>query len=103
MDEILSKLSEIEESANHIMDRTAEQKNRYAEEMKQKTEEFDRQMQEEAEKEVAKVRSQLEQQRQEDLAAVQRSTEEQIQALEEGYEKEHTILAKRLMKQIAEG
>ncbi len=103
MEDILKRLSEIEASANRILDRTAEQKTALSEEMKAKTAEFDQQIEEETNKQLADMKESLKRQREEDLTKIRTQAEEQVKKLEAAYAKEHTRLAQELMHRILEG
>ncbi|MCD8054415.1 MAG: hypothetical protein LUF00_10355 [Lachnospiraceae bacterium] len=102
MDTILDKLTEIEDAANRILGRTAEQKAKISQEMKEKTESFDRALQEETDRKIAALRQSLQQQREENLSHLRDYTQEQMDALEAACEKNHERLAEMLVQRILE-
>lgn len=102
MEGILQKLSEIEDAANRILDRTAEQKAKLTEEMRVRTENFDKDQEEKKQKRILEIQESLQGQREETLKELQISTEKQIQQLKSLYEERHQELADILVSRILE-
>ncbi|MCD8011438.1 MAG: hypothetical protein LUF34_11960 [Lachnospiraceae bacterium] len=102
MDTILDKLSEIENAANRILGRTAEQKEKASQAMKEKTESFDHALQAETDEKIAELRQSLQRQREENLSHMRVYTQEQMDALEAACERDHGRLAETLVQRILE-
>ncbi|MDD6212731.1 MAG: hypothetical protein PUB22_06265 [Clostridiales bacterium] len=102
MEGILQKLSEIEDAANRILDRTAEQKAKLTEEMRVRTENFDKDQEEKKQKRILEIQESLQGQREETLKELQVSTEKQMQQLKSLYEERHQELADILVSRILE-
>ena len=89
MEQILNKLSEIEATANAIMQDAARQKKALSEEAEKQTREFDAALEKETGTEIQKIR--------EDLA---REKDAQLSRLDAYYEANHESLCSELFQKI---
>lgn len=100
MEDIISKLAEIETAASHIMDNVSEQKKVLANEYDSAVREFDRSIEENIEAKTAQIRRELEVQMEEKLAAQKAHTEQILQKMEANYNQRHTELAQEIYTRI---
>ncbi|HIZ65082.1 MAG TPA: hypothetical protein H9809_04140 [Candidatus Blautia pullicola] len=100
MEDIISKLAEIETAASHIMDDVAQQKKALAAQYDSAVQEFDRSIEEDIEKKTAQIRRELEVQMEEKLAAQKADTEQILQRMETNYNQRHTELAQEIYNRI---
>lgn len=102
MEQIISKLSEIETTAKGIMDDTDRQKKALSEEMEKQCKEFDAALAAETDQKVGEIRRNLESKKNNLLASLSQETEASIQALDSYYEKNHQRLSKEIFQKILE-
>lgn len=102
MEQILNKLSEIETTANGIMEDADKKKQALSAEMEETCRAFDNRLEQETETEIQKIRHDLEHQKDAQLTALRRDTEEGFAQLDSYYEKNHTILSRELFQKIIE-
>ena len=95
MEQILNKLSEIEATANAIMQDAARQKKALSEEAEKQTREFDAALEKETGTEIQKIREDLA--REKDARA---ETENQLSRLDAYYEAHHESLCSELFQKI---
>lgn len=100
MEDIISKLAEIETAASHIMDDVAQQKKALAAEYDLAIQEFDRSIEKDIEQKTAQIRHELEIQMKKKLAAQKEDTEQVLQRMEENYDRRHTQLAQEIYNRI---
>lgn len=100
MEDIISKLAEIETAASHIMDDVAQQKKALAAEYDLAIQEFDRSIEKNIEQKTAQIRHELEIQMEKKLAAQKEDTEQVLQRMEENYDQRHTQLAQEIYNRI---
>ena len=95
MEQILNKLSEIEATANAIMQDAARQKQALSEEAEKQTKEFDASLEKEPSDEIRKIREDLA--RENEFRA---ETEDQLSRLDAYYEAHHESLCSELFQKI---
>ena len=100
MEDIISKLAEIEAAASHIMEDVSEQKKQLALEYDQAVQDFDRAIDEETQKKTAGIREGLETQMKEKLARQESETARTLEEMEKHYTECHTALAKQIYNRI---
>ena len=100
MEDIISKLAEIEAAASHIMDDVAEQKKQLALEYDQAVQDFDQAIDEENQKKAAGIREGLKIQMEEKLARQESETTRILEELDRHYEECHTALAEEIYNRI---
>lgn len=100
MNNIISKISEIEASAASIMDAAAERKKEYAKEMEEKTAAFDREIEAETARQLKKLRESMEADAKKLLDAQRRDAEKAIRQMEETYRSRHTKYVEELFKSM---
>ena len=88
MEQILNKLSEIEATANAIMQDAARQKQALSEEAEKQTKEFDASLEKETSDEIRKIRE------------LRAETEDQLSRLDAYYEAHHESLCSELFQKI---
>ena len=102
MDAILTKLSEIEDAAERILDRTAEQKKVLAEEMRVQTESYDRELQDKHNRMMDEERESLRMQREEKLKNLRESMQEQMDQMDRKFGARQEELADGIVRRILE-
>lgn len=102
MEQILNKLSEIEATANAIMQDATRQKQALSEEAEKKAREFDAGLEKETSEQILKIRNDLEQEKDVRIAQLRQATEEQLTRLDSYYEANHEQLATELFRKITE-
>lgn len=102
MEQIISKLSEIETAARVIMEDTDRQKKALSEEMEKQCKEFDAALAEETDRKIGEIRRNLESEKNDLLSSLSKETEASIQALDSYYEKNHQRLSKEIFEKILE-
>lgn len=100
MEQILSKLSEIETVTKSIMDDAARQKQVLSDEMEQRLKAFDEQLDKETEQRIREIRAGLEKEKDAQLAALRSNTEQALAQLDAYYEQNHTQLAQKIYQEI---
>ena len=100
MEDIISKLAEIEAAASHIMEDVSEQKKQLALEYDQAVQDFDRAIDEETQKKTAGIREGLKIQMKEKLASQESETARTLEELDRHYEECHTVLAEKIYNRI---
>lgn len=100
MEEILKKLSEIETTAQKIMEDAASKKQGLSEETERACKEYDTRLEKETDAQIRKIRTDLEQEKDDRLTALRQNTEEAFKELDSYYEKNHESLSRHLFEQI---
>ena len=98
MEQILNKLSEIEATANAIMQDAARQKKALSEEAEKQTREFDAALEKETGTEIQKIREDLA--RDARINELRTETEDQLSRLDAYYEANHESLCSELFQKI---
>lgn len=100
MEELLNKLSEIENAARSIMEAADRSKQALSEEMEKKQKAFDRQLEQETDARIEQIRSDLEREKDIELTALRQNTENAYKQLDSYYEKNHERLSRELFQKI---
>ena len=100
MEQIISKLSEIEAAAKVIMEDTDRKKKALSQEMENKCKAFDIALEKETDEQIAKIRRNLEQEKDARLTSLQKDTEAAFTALDSYYEKNHERLSRQIFEKI---
>ncbi|MDO4275132.1 MAG: hypothetical protein Q4D16_15800 [Eubacteriales bacterium] len=100
MEQILSKLSEIEITAKRIMEDADRTKKALSEEMEKKCKDFDAVLETETNAKIQKIRAGLEHEKDTQLTALRKETETTFSALDSYYEKNHKSLSEELFQKI---
>ena len=100
MEQILNKLSEIEATANAIMQDAAQQKQALSEEAEKQTKEFDAALEKETGVEIRKIRDDLAHEKDARINELRAETERQLSKLDAYYEANHENLCKELFQKI---
>ena len=100
MEQILNKLSEIEATANAIMQDAARQKQALSEEAEQQTKEFDASLEKETSDEIRKIREDLAREKDARINELRAETEDQLSRLDAYYEAHHESLSSELFQKI---
>ena len=95
MEQILNKLSEIEATANAIMQDAARQKQALSEEAEKQTKEFDASLEKETSDEIQKIRE-----KDARINELRAETENQLSRLDAYYEAHHESLCSELFQKI---
>lgn len=103
MEQILNKLSEIETTANYIMEKAAETKQKMTRELEAKCRKFDEQLEQETALRVKEIRQQLEKDKERELSALRTQTEELFAQMDSYYSQNHKELAQNLYHKIVKG
>ena len=97
MEQILNKLSEIEATANAIMQDAARQKQALSEEAEKQTKEFDASLEKET---SAEIREDLAREKDARINELRAETEDQLSRLDAYYEAHHESLCSELFQKI---
>lgn len=100
MEQILNKLSEIEATANAIMQDAARQKQALSEEAEKQTREFDAALEKETSDEIRKIREYLAREKDARINELRAETEDQLSRLDAYYEAHHKSLCSELFQKI---
>lgn len=100
MDQILSKLSQIEQTAQGILDHAESSRQALSEEAEKKCKDFDDRLNEETSQRLQEIRSELEQEKDSQLSALRADTEASFSALDAYYEENHRRLSEVLFQKI---
>ena len=103
MDNLISKISEIESAASAIMDSANEKKQQLAADMAAKTAAFDEELEKETSEELERLRSSMKQELEKQLEAERASTDALIVRLQESYDKHHVKYVQELFEQMVKG
>ena len=100
MDEIISKLSSIEESASSIMDQANIVKKELAAKYAAKTANWDHALEAETDAEIAKLRETMKAEIEEKLSSQIQVSQDSTKKMQEIYDKQHNKLVERLFTQM---
>lgn len=103
MEQILNKLSEIETTANYIMEEASEKKQELSRQMEEQCRSFDAQVDKNTSKKVKDIRRQLEQDKEKELARLRQQTTDMFAKLDTYYSENHQRLAETLYNRILKG
>lgn len=100
MEQILNKLSEIELTAQRIMEDCDRQKQTLSGEAEKKCKDYDDQLEAQTAEQIRQIRKQLEQEKDAQLSALRADTEATFSALDAYYEQNHSHLSSELFQKI---
>lgn len=100
MEQILSKLSEIETTARHILEEADLTKQALSENAEQKRKDFDKRLDEDTAGKILKIRQELEKEKDAQLDTLRADTDAVFASLDAYYEKNHERLSEKLFQQI---
>lgn len=100
MEQIISKLSEIENMAGQIMEEAQDKKKELSQQHQNQCRKYDEQAQAQAEEKIRQIRVQLEQNQKTQLADLKKRTQEGFAQMEDYYEKQHQRLAREIYEKI---
>ncbi|MGI6069521.1 MAG: hypothetical protein ACOYBE_03740 [Blautia sp.] len=103
MEQVLNKLSEIETTANYIMEQAANKKQELTQQMEEQCRQFDGQIDAQTAKKVSEIRSQLEKDKDKELSKLRKETEETFASLDAYYAQNHDRLVQEIYHKILEG
>ncbi len=100
MEQILSKLSEIELAAKSIMEDADNTKKALSEEMEKQCRDFDLALEEETNQKILQLRSSLEKEKDAQLSALRQNTENYMQELDAYFNENHQRLSEELFHEL---
>ncbi|MDO4648283.1 MAG: hypothetical protein Q4B26_06500 [Eubacteriales bacterium] len=100
MEQIFRKLSEIEATAQSILDDADRTRQQLTLDMENERREYQQQLDQETENEISKVRTRLEQEKDVRLKTLQKDADEALSYLDSYYEEHHEDLSKELFRKI---
>ena len=100
MEQILNKLSEIELTAQRIMEDCDRQKQQLSEEAEQKCKNYDKQLETRTAEQIQRIRQQLEEEKDSRLAQLRADTDATFSSLDAHYEQQHSQLSRELFEKI---
>lgn len=98
MEQILNKLSEIELTAQRIMEDCDRQKQQLSEEAEQKCKNYDRQLESRTAEQIRRIRQQLEEEKDSRLAQLRADTDATFSSLDAHYEQQHSQLSENCLR-----
>lgn len=102
MEQILNKLSEIEVTAQRIMEDADRTKTALSAETEQKCKDFDASLEQETNEQVQKLRESLEEKKDAELTALRQKTEASLKELDTYFEQNHERLSEELFHKLLE-
>ena len=100
MEQIIGKLSEIEATAQSIMNDAAQKKKALSAEMERQSKEFDTQLEKQTEEKIREIRRNLEGEKDKRLSALRKDTQAALSELDAYYAKNHERLSKEIFEKI---
>ena len=100
MEQILQKLSEIEITAQRIMQDADRTKAALSAEMEQQCKDLDLELEQEANRKIQALRDSLESRKEQELIALRQQTEQHLADLDVYYKKNHQQLSEDLFQQL---
>lgn len=98
MEQILNKLSEIELTAQRIMEDCDRQKQQLSEEAEQKCKNYDEQLETRTAEQIRRIRQQLEEEKDSRLAQLRADTDATFSSLDAHYEQQHSQLQENCLR-----
>lgn len=102
MDNIVSKLTEIEEAAVSIVRHTEIQKQEYEQQIEQKRLDFDKELSLKTEERISAIKAKQEHSLEQKLSLQRSQSEQNIKAFEEEYELYHEQIAAQIIRRMTE-
>lgn len=103
MEQILSKLSEIETTANFIMEEASRKQQEMSRQLEEQCRSFDAQVDADTAKQVSEIRRQLEKDKEQELSKLRSQTEASFAEMDAYYAHNHEKLAKQIYDKILKG
>ena len=103
MDNLISKISEIEASASSVMDDMNARKAAFAKEIEQRTAEFDKHLEDDTARQLEELRAHMKAEMTEKLEKQEADGKKTLAALDHAYETTHSTLAAQLFQQMTKG
>lgn len=100
MEQIIRKLSEIENMAGKIMEEAQCKKKELSQQHQEQRQAYDRQADADAEKQIRQIRDQLKQKQETQLADLKKRTEDEFAQMEKYYTEHHQQLAREIYEKI---
>ncbi len=100
MDTVINRLSEIDEAANSIMEETNARKKAFAQEIEERTAAFDLDLEKKTAERIDEIRAKMEKEMKEMLDKQTADSAAFLKALEENYEKNHSLYVEKLFDQM---
>ena len=100
MEQILNKLSEIEITAERIMEDADRNKAALSAEMERQCKAFDNALEQETNQKIQELRSNLEGRKKQEVTALRQNTENALEKLEAYYNQKHEQLSEDLFQQL---
>ena len=100
VDDVIGKLSEIEATAERILEATDLQKKKLTDDMEERTRQFDEELSKETEEALKQVQVKLNREKDEELKRQREETDELLKAMQQKYDKEHGVWADRILQSI---
>lgn len=100
MDQIVNQLSEIEATAQKLMEDTATEKKQMSHDMDEKMKEYDVQVDAETAASLLQLQDSLKQTQQENLQKLREYTKKQIEDMDTKYQAQHTKMAQQLLDSL---
>ena len=100
VDDVIGKLSEIEATAERILEATDLQKKKLTDDMEEKTMQFDEKLSKETEEALKQVQVKLNREKDEELKKQKEETDVMLAAMQQKYDKEHSVWADRILQSI---
>ena len=102
MEQILNKLSEIEITAERIMEDADRNKAALSDEMEHQCKAFDNALEKETNQKIQEIRNNLEDQKNQEVTMLRHNTEKALENLENFYNQNHGQLSEDLFQQLLE-
>ncbi len=100
MEQIISKLSEIEKMAGQIMEEAQCKKKELSQQHQEQCQAYDRQADADAEEKIRQIRQQLKQKQETQLADLKKRTKDEFSHMEKYYTEHHQRLAREIYEKI---
>ena len=100
MEQILNKLSEIELTAQHIMEDCNQTKQQLSAEAEKNCQDYDQQLEAQTTEQIRRIRQQLEEEKDSRLAQLRADTDATFSSLDAHYEQQHSQLSRELFEKI---
>ena len=100
VDEVISRLAEIEDTANRMNDAVAVRKKEISAEMEARTKDFDETLSADTNKKLEELQNRLMKEKEEALAGLEEETGQLLEKLQQKYDKEHGKLSDRLLNEM---
>lgn len=99
VDEVISRLAEIEDTANRMNDAVEVRKKRFLPKLEARTKDFDETLSADTNKKLEELQNRLMKEKEEALAGLEEETG-QLEKLQQKYDKEHGKLSDRLLNEM---